>query len=63
MGAGRGTDDCDSAVHRRPSAMEVARLHDSHGLEACCERWSSLDPRTISSLVRAGRKQLERRQG
>ena len=52
----------NAAIDKRPSAIEVAKLHDSHGLEACIERWNWLGPRTISSLVRAGRRQLERRQ-
>ena len=60
-GAGR-SQDWTAGVHKRPSAIEVARLHDSHGLEACIERWNWLGARTISSLVRAGRRQLERRQ-
>jgi len=61
-GAGRGTDDWDTAVHRRPSAIQVYRLHDSHGMDACIERWPWMHPRTLYSMSRTGRKQLERRQ-
>ncbi len=49
-------------VRKRPSAITVARLAESHGYVVCCERWGYLSPRTIGSLIRAGKRQLERRQ-
>jgi hypothetical protein len=61
MGVGAGQHDWNREVRRNPSAIEVAKLADSHGLQACCERWGWMHPRTISSLVRAGKRQIERR--
>lgn len=51
----------DRDTRRTPAAITVARLAETHGFHACCERWSWLAPRTISSLIRSGRKQMERR--
>jgi len=56
------TGDWNRDLQTRPAAIAVARLLDTHGLAVCCERWPSLHPRTINSLARAGRKQLERRE-
>lgn len=56
------TGDWNRDVQPRPAAIAVARLHATHGLVACCERWPSLHPRTISSLARAGKRQIERRE-
>lgn len=52
----------ERAARMEPSAITVAKLADSHGFTACLERWGWLGHRTLSGKVRAGRKQLERRQ-
>lgn len=52
-----------SRSRRIPSTITVVTLADTHGLSACLERWSWLCARTMSSLIRAGRKQIERRNG
>lgn len=54
--------DWEAGVRKMPKAMEVARLAETHGYLACCERWSYLSPSKIGSLIRAGKKELERRQ-
>lgn len=54
-------EDWSREVRRNPSAIEVARLANIHGLAVCCERWGWIHPRTLSSLIRGGRRQLERR--
>jgi hypothetical protein len=58
-----GDGEWNRLVRKRPSAITVARLAESHGYVVCCERWGWLSPRTIGSLIRAGKRQLERRQG
>jgi hypothetical protein len=55
--------DWNAEVHRMPKPMEVAQLARTHGYVSCCERWNYLHPRTVSNLIRAGKKQLERREG
>jgi len=60
-GAGAGRHDWNDQTHRQPSAIEVATLYRTHGYRACCERWAWISPRKISSLARAGKRQLERR--
>lgn len=56
-----GDGEWNRLVRTRPSAITVARLAESHGFVVCCERWGWLSPRTIGSLIRAGKRQLERR--
>lgn len=45
-------------VMRRPSPIEVARLSQSHGWDACFERWDYLGSRTLAKLAMEGRRQL-----
>lgn len=54
-------DAWETAVRRRPSAITVAQVIDDYGYEAAQERWGWLTIRTLSSLARQGRKQMERR--
>lgn len=55
------TGDWNRYLRQRPSAITVAHLARLEGLETCRERWPSLHPRTIASLVRQGNRQLELR--
>lgn len=45
--------DWDKAVRRRPSPIEIAKLVESHGLDAARERWPHIGHRTFcTDLVR-----------
>ena len=54
-------NDWDSHMHRRPSPMEIARLHATHGYDTCRERWPSVPPAVMSRMVRVGQQQIARR--
>jgi hypothetical protein len=41
-----------SHLYRRPTRDEILRLRESHGWEACLERWGYLGERTLASISR-----------
>lgn len=51
----RGTASIDAEVYETPSPAAVARLIDSHSLEAACERWHWMGERTLSAMARSAR--------
>ncbi|SEO94727.1 hypothetical protein SAMN04487843_105141 [Methylobacterium sp. ap11] len=61
-----GTTACseiDAACYVRPSVETVARLWDSHGWEACVERWAWLGRSAIERMAADGRRVLRARAG
>jgi hypothetical protein len=42
-----GSDDWDRNLRKRPSAIEVAKLHSSHGIATCRERWPHVCARSL----------------
>ncbi|GAB6843007.1 hypothetical protein HNR00_003073 [Methylorubrum rhodinum] len=55
--------EIDAACRIRPSVETVARLWDSHGWEACTERWSWLGRWAIERMAADGRRVLRARAG
>lgn len=51
----------DTRTRREPAAITVANVVDECGWDAAQERWGWLTLRTLASLARKGRKQIERR--
>ncbi len=50
--------DWTLAVHVTPTPEKVAKIAASHGYLAACERWGWLGPRTISNMIREGKRRL-----
>lgn len=55
--------DLDAACYVRPSVETVARLWDSHGWEACVERWAWLGRWALERMASDGRRVLRARAG
>lgn len=55
--------DWDLAVRRRPSPIEIARLVESHGLDAAKERWPHVGHRTLYIDLEKGKALLAQSPG
>lgn len=55
--------DLDAACYVRPSVETVARLWDSHGWEACTERWSWLGRWALERMASDGRRVMRAKAG
>ncbi|MFY9293455.1 MAG: hypothetical protein WAP03_22550 [Methylorubrum rhodinum] len=55
--------EIDAACYVRPSVETVARLWDSHGWEACTERWSWLGRWAIERMAADGRRVMRAKAG
>lgn len=51
----RGSGSIDSDIHKWPEPAAVARLMDSHSLEACAARWHSIGERTLINMAQRAR--------
>lgn len=55
--------EVDAACYVRPSVETVARLWDSHGWEACVERWAWLGRWAVERMAADGRRVMRARAG
>lgn len=55
--------EIDASCYVRPSVETVARLWDSHGWEACVERWAWLGRWAIERMAADGRRVMRARAG
>lgn len=61
-----GTTKCseiDAACYVRPSVETVAKLWESHGWEACTERWAWLGRWALERMAADGRRVMRARAG
>ena len=59
-GPGRGFDSWTPASFVRPSEVAVAKLADSHGFQACVERWGYISKKGLQKMVFDGRQQMKK---
>lgn len=55
--------ELDASCYVRPSVEQVARLWDSHGWEACVERWSWLGRWALERMAADGRSVMRAKAG
>jgi hypothetical protein len=58
IGVGRGIERWTEGIMRRPTPATVANLCETHGYDACRERWWYIDKRTLSAMLSKGRREL-----
>ena len=54
--AGKGKIDWETSVRIDPTPAAVLKLLESHGIEACLERWSWLLHKTIWNRYDSGKR-------
>lgn len=57
-GTGRGIETWTEGVMKRPTAVQVAELEITHGVDACQERWYFINPSTLRHMISEGKREL-----
>lgn len=56
----QGVRQLDAIKLCAPSDIAVAKLAESHGFQACVERWGYISPKVLQKMLFDGRQQLRK---